>query len=69
MRVRIQIDLAGRLTVFVDEGATFEEAAAVSEKLLAAIGTVAQLTAVGAPEQHRHDGTDALLHSEVGHGN
>lgn len=68
MRVRIQIDLAGNVTVFVDEGATFEEAAAVSEKILAAIGQVAQLAAVSPPEQHRHDGTDVVLHTELHHG-
>lgn len=67
MRVRIQIDTTGNITVFVDEGATFEEAASVSEKILAAIGQVAQVEAVSPPEQHRHDGTDVYNHSELHH--
>lgn len=55
MEARIVITPTGQVSLFVDSGVTYQQAAALSAKLLAQLGQDLDIEIVIAPpEQHRH---------------
>lgn len=55
MEARIVISPTGQISLFIDSGASYAEAVAASQRLLAQLGSDLNIEIVIAPpEQHRH---------------